>query len=773
MNRIEFAKLLNEKVLILDGGYGTEFIKRGFGGITGEELNLKHPDAVLQLQKEYVENGSDIILANTFNANPMKLKKMGLLDIFEKTNQEAVRLAKEAGNSNTLVFGDLSSTGEFIKPLGEHNFDDVFDSYQRQVQVLLNCKVDGIIIETMSDIKEVKAAILAVRSISKDIPLVAHMTFEPNMRSVTGTPISAFTTLMHDLDVDVIGLNCSTGPEDMLKAVKEIRKYTDKFISAEPNAGKPVYDGKSLQYKMTPADLAFYVEDFIRAGVNILGGCCGTTPEHIRRISVIASQCKPQKKEKISRQFLTSRTDIVSVDPFLIIGERINPASRPTMQSQINRLNFSTIISEADRQKQEGASILDMNLGIEKMLNKDHFVEVIHQLDKISSLPLSLDIQTNKYLVQAMKEYAGRALINSAKVTPLSLERKIKLLQDNGGILILLAMDKKIPKTAEDRVKLILDGINELERNGISRDRVFADALVLAFGANENPNITRKSIAKLSDLGIKTTCGLSNLSFGMPDRSYLNGSFLAQLTHAGLSSAIMNSGDQFVMNSLHGALKLEKREIGKEIKVEVKDPIQNAILAGDIKRLQQEVHALLKDKEPIYISQKILGKALEHIGIMYSKGEIYLPHLLLAADTAQPVFDELNKLSDKKAEVKGRILLATVEGDIHDIGKKIIGTVLKSSGFEVTDIGTDISANDICDAVKEFKPDIVGLSAMMTTTVDHIKEVKKELDQKGLKVVLIAGGASMNQELADNFGCDGYAKSGATVVELCEKLIRI
>ncbi len=771
MNRIEFNELLSKRILVLDGGYGSEFFKRGYGNIPGDLLNLKHPEVVLDVQKKYISAGCDILLANTFNANPMKLKKLGLEKEFEAINLRAVQLAKKAAENKALVFGDISSTGDFLIPLGTNDYEEVVHNYSLQAKVLSEVGVDGFIVETMSDLKELKATVTGIRSVNESLPLIVQMSFEADGRSITGTTPHIFASLMNDLDVDVIGVNCSTGPENMLAVVKEIYQNTTKFVSVEPNAGVPHYDGKKVTYKMSPKQFADYAVKFAELGANIIGGCCGSNSFHIKAISQTVKNMKPLNRNSKVIQVLSSRTEIAEPAPFLIIGERINPASKPKWQDEINDKNFNSLLKEASKQQEEGSSILDVNLGIEKLLEEDHFRSVIQQFDKQSSIPLSLDIQTNRFLRSAIREYPGRPILNSAKVTAKSLERKAKLLKENGGMLILLAMDKKIPETADHRVRLILEGIIELEAKGISRDRIFADALVLSFGAENDPALTLKTIEGLHKNGIKTVIGLSNLSFGMPGRSLLNGTFLAQAVGKGLSAAIMNSGDKFVLDSLHGSLSLAGFSYSSKEEKTIDDPILKTILSGEKDNLKTQVEFLLEVHEPLHISQQILGKAMEDVGKLFSKGKVYLPQLLLAAETVQPIFDYINEKFPSSITSKGKIVLATVEGDIHDIGKKIIGTVLKSNGFDVIDIGQDVSVEEIEKQVNEHKPHILGLSAMMTTTVDQIGKVSDLLKDSTSKVVLIAGGASMNQKLAEHYQIDGYCKSAADVVQMCSELI--
>lgn len=771
MKRDELLRILKDRILLLDGAYGTEFFKRGYGDCPGDMLNILHPEVVLALQKEYVGAGADILLTNTFNGNPVKLKSLGILEHFEEINAKGVEIARKASKGKALILGDISSLGEFPEPIGSIDFEDAVDAYKKQAEILYKCGVDGFIVETMSDIKELKAAVLGIRSITSELPLIAHMTFEENSISVTGTSVKIFATVFEDLDVDIIGMNCTLGPDKILRPLMELCKSSTKPISVEPNAGKPIYDGNRLYYKMDPESFAVYAEDYIDQGVNIIGGCCGTSPEHIKVLRRMIGSRKPMKRKEKFEQAFTSRTVYKPIKSFVIMGERINPASKKVFQKKIVDKDYTPILNLAREQEKEGSTIIDINLGIEKLLDESCFRQITRELDRISSLPLSLDIQMSRYLEVALREYPGRALINSARVIPKSLERKIDLLKRYGGMLVLLAMGKEIPETPQGRVEKILEGIKILENNSISRDRVFADPLVLSFGANNDPNVTLETIKYLSNRGIKTTLGLSNLSFGMPDRSMINGAFLSQAINVGLRSAIMNSKDTFVMNSLKGALYLKGEGLEDRSAIQkYDDPLVEVILKGNTDELKKLIDKKLKEFDPLTIGQEILGKAMEKIGDLYSKGVIYLPHLLLASDTSKPVFDYLNSLTSVKRAYKGKVLLATVEGDIHDIGKKIVATVLRSGGYEVIDVGKDVPTEEIISAVKSHKPDIVGLSAMMTTTVGKVEEVSTVIKKRGIKAIVIAGGASMSRTLADKFGCDGYARNASEALELCNKI---
>ncbi len=792
MERKEFRKSLENGPLYLDGSYGAQFFKLGYTDIPGEMLNLKAPDVVYQLQRSYIEAGSNILLSNTFSANRMKLKSLKIEKHLEEINKQAVNLAKKAAGNKAFVFGDISSTGEFPKPVGETDSIKIYDAFYEQAKLLDDFGVDGFIVETISDLKELKLAILAIRDITIEKPLIAHMTFEKpvnnkpySSRSVTGTPVEVFANLMNDMDVDVVGINCTLGPKEIYNVFERLSQFTEKPLSVEPNAGNPdLIDGR-LVYGMSPDEFSVYAADMVFQGASLIGGCCGTGPEHIKALKNLVDKnpdfvyyegkqrAQGDYRLKEDLIYLSSRTDLISLEPFTPIGERINPASNKSFQDEIENFNFKRILELAKTQEMEGAKVLDLNFGIEKILDTDHFTKTVMALDKISSLPISFDIQTNKYLEEALFEYPGRPLINSARVTEKSLNRKASLLKRHGGMLILLAMGKKIPENSEGRFEQIMDGIQELERLGISRKRILADPLVLSLGADNDPATTLKTIEKLHHKGIKTTMGLSNLSFGMPNRRSINAAFLAQSIGFGLDSAIMNTGDKHLFSIMEGSLKLRGQSINQQRQVVSENQLVSFLLNGEREKLQNLIEQKLKNSTPLEISQKVLGTAMNEIGELYSKKKIYLPHLILSAETAKPVFEKLNEMSDTSIESVGKVLLATVEGDVHDIGKKIVGTVLASGGFEIIDIGKDRTSKEIVNEVKNYKPDILGLSAMMTTTVGKVKEVAELLKDEGITIFLISGGASMNKRLSEEFGCDGYSEDASGALKLCRKLLKI
>ncbi|WP_232218159.1 MULTISPECIES: homocysteine S-methyltransferase family protein [unclassified Thermosipho (in: thermotogales)] len=748
LNRNSFLELLNQRVLFLDGAYGTEFFKKGFKGPV-EILNIVSQEKIYDLQKSYVEAGVDFLLTNTFSANRFKLKSLGVRYDLRDINHSAVKIAKKAAGDNVYVLGDISSTGVLIEPFGKTTFDEVYSVFKEQGEILLNSGVDGFIIETMTDLKELKAAVFALRDLSNDVPIIAQMSFEENGVSITGTSVEIFATLLNDLDVDVIGVNCTLDPVKLLFVFKKLASFSQKPLSVEPNAGKPKLKNKELIYQVTPGEFARYMVEFVEFGANIVGGCCGTSPEHIRYMINFVGRKSPKKRRMVLSQYISNRTRLRKVSPFLVIGEKINAFGRKKFQENIKVKNFERVVKLARLQEQDGAHVLDVNLGIEKLLSRDHFKKVVLVLDKIGALPLSLDIQEFEFMKVALKEYVGRPIVNSAKADLESLDKAIYLLKRYGGMLILLAMKDKIPQSAEERFNISLEAISYLEKNGIPKERIFVDPLVLPLSTGNNPNITLKTIKLLAKRGILTSIGLSNLSFGILKREAVNSAFLSLAMEKGLNAAILNTSESCTMNVVYGNLflrgiKLEKLEI-KE------DPIVEMILKNDEEGLRKEIDKLLKTYTPFQIMQDILSKAITRIGDLYSNGKIFLPQFMISMETIVPIFDYLNSLIPN--EEKGKtVLLATVEGDVHDIGKKIVKVVLKSVGFHVIDLGENVPSDVILKKVKEYTPDILGLSTMMTTTIKKIKEVKELLEKEKINIPIIAGGASMNEEIAKEFG---------------------
>jgi len=766
-NRHEIAKILSEKVLLLDGAYGTEFMKLGYDELP-EELNIKVPEVVFKVHKTYIESGSDVVLTNTFGATKMKLKKHGLENKLDLIVRNAVRIARKAAGEK-LVFGDIGPTGELPHPLGNVLFEQFYENFKETAGIMVEEGVDGIILETFSDILELKAAVLAVRDVSKDVFLVAHMTFDENGRSLTGTDPVNFALTFDEMEVDALGINCSLGPEEILPIFQELSQYTDKFLVVEPNAGKPVLKNGKTIYPLKPEDFAVHIDSYYEAGVNIFGGCCGTTPEHIKLFRKVLGNRRPLQRKKKKILAASSPSKLVTFDHFVVIGERINPAGRKKLWRKMQEGNVEVVMNEAKTQVESGAEILDVNFGIESQVDPIYVEKVVQSLPYTTNAPLSLDVQSLNLAEKSLRVYPGRPLFNSSKVTEKELEKKINMLKKYGGVLIVLLMENDIPKTFEERRKNFEKALKILEEHKFL-DRVLFDPGVLPLGADGKPTEVLKTIEYISKAGFKTTVGLSNLSFGLPDRSFYNTAFLVLGISRGLSSAIMNPLDESLMKTLGSTLViLEKKELPR---AEVREEkLVEAILSGRKDDAEKEVENLLKEKDPLSIIEEHLRPAMEKIGSLYDKGKIFLPQLILAAQTVKPVFDKLTSMLP--AENQGEtFVIATVKGDVHDIGKNIVASVVKSSGYRVVDLGKDVDTHRIVEAVEKEKPIALGLSAMMTTTVGRIKDVVESLRKKGLKVPVIVGGASLNETLAKELGADYYAKNASEAVKILKSLGR-
>lgn len=780
ISRARFRRMTEERTLLLDGGYGTSFFEMGLGGVPAELLNLEHEDRVFELHRAYVDAGADMLLTNTFGGNRPKLAENGLDGRMREIHEAAVRAARRAAGDRALVFGDMSSTGRLPRPSGDGTFDEARDAYREQASMLLDAGVDGLIVETMTDIKEMKAALVAVRELSADVPLIAQMAFDEAGSTLTGASVEVFAALAMDLDVDVLGMNCLVHPSDMANNLRRLAACGAPLMSVEPNAGDPIFDGVRTTYPTGPAEFASYGEEFVESGASIIGGCCGTTPAHIRALAsalrgVLPASKRPRDAKPTVR--LTSRTSWFEMggDRFCKIGERINPTGRKRLRETMRARDWSVATDEAAAQSREGADVLDVNFGVERFFDAQAVRDAFVELDRATDLPLSIDVQTIELMEAAMAEYPGRPLINSTACDRESLDRKLPLLKKYGGVMIMLAMDGEIATDPRERVAAVERAMAYAsERYGLGSDRFVVDPLVMSVGAGSDPRVTLGVLEEATRRGWATTMGLSNLSHGMPNRSGTNAAFLAQSVALGLTSAIMNTGDNVVTETLYGALLIKTGRVETAAEGEEVDPLVAALLAGRTKTVDALVdEQLAAGMPPIEVSQAYLGGAMERVGDMYERKKIFLPHILFAAETAFPVFDRLNEMmSGGGTASRGRVLLATVEGDIHDIGKNIVATVLRAGGFEVRDAGKNVAASAIVEAARAFGPDIVGLSAMMTTTVGRVQETASALRDAGFEVAVISGGASMTSELAKMFGV-GYSENSSGALSLCREITEV
>ena len=765
------SNILRERVMLLDGAYGTELIKRAnIEDAPPEVLNVRRPDIVESLHRDYIKAGSDIIITNTFGATPARLSEYGLEDEFERIVRNAVRAAKKASGGRAFVFGDAGPTGKLPFPVGDKSFDFFYENYRKLFEIMIEEDVDGIILETFSDIGELKAAVLAARDISEDVFLVAHLTFNENGRTLTGTSPMNFALTFEDLDVDAVGINCTLGPGELLLVFKELSKYTDKFLTVEPNAGMPEVKQKETIYPIGPTEFASYLDQYWKAGVNVIGGCCGTTPKHIEKMRIHLGRRKPVERKKKSFFAISSPTTVVNFEKFVIIGDRLNPSGKKGLKKAIEGCNLDYLVKVAQKQKGAGAQVLDVNFGAEQFIKSDFMEKVIYSIAHKVGTPISIDVQTPKILEKLVRSYPGKPLINSFR--PVEEEmKKLEILKKYGGAVVLLTMEEKLPGSYEDRVKAFEKGLEAFSSNGIDESRIIVDPIALPIGAGGNPRNTLRFIEYLSKKSFKTTVGISNISYGLPYRSYYNSAFLVMAVDKGLSSAIMNPLDEIVMKTLKSALVVLGRSDLPGVKTQGKDKIVETILSGKSKELLEITKSFLEElKSPVDVIEKYLQPAMEEIEQMYVDGEIFLPQLTSAVQTIKPSFEYLKNRMEPESPGGRKVIVATVKGDVHDIGKNIVSAFIKASGYDVIDLGKDVPTEVIIENVKKEKPIAIALFAMMSTTLPRITEVVERLKKLDMNVPVIVGGALLNKKLAKKLGADFYAKDSLEAVKILKKI---
>ncbi|MHC1747211.1 MAG: homocysteine S-methyltransferase family protein [Cellulosilyticaceae bacterium] len=810
MNTTEFRELLKDKVLLFDGATGTELQKRGMpNGCCPEQWILQNPHILQSIQKEYIESGSNFILAPTFGCNRIKLAEFGLQNQVEEMNIELVKLSKQVANNDVFVAGDLSPTGRFLKPLGDTSFEEAVDVYKEQVNALTKAGVDLIFIETMIDLQEARAALLAVKE-SCCLPVIVSMTYEKNGRTLTGTdPVTALITLQ-ELGADGVGVNCSTGPDEMIEIVQAMKPYAKVPLMAKPNAGIPKFIDGHTVFELSAKDFAKFAPDFVESGVHLFGGCCGTTAEHLRQSHDMLQGIKPSDIRPIPYHAITSSRKSVFFGPNMpttIVGERINPTGKKQLSAMIKEGDYDFIQDLATEQEKDGAKILDVNVGVPGINEKQTMVEIIELLSMYSSLPLCIDSSSPEVIEAALRVYPGRALINSISAEEAKMEALLKIAGKYGAMFILLPLsDKGVPKTCEERRAIVQSILKAGEKHGVTTENAIVDGLVMTVSAN--PRLAKETLNLVkwcSDtLKVCTVIGLSNVSFGLPERKFINSAFLAMAIQSGLTMAIANpSADllydiKLASDVLMGLDSGSKDYIARHVDKAQKQPFYEAhtneisakgvacnieeqlrmsILSGEkdkiIKYLEQ---AIEQGKKATHLIDGVLIPAITTVGQNYELGIFFLPQLIQSAETMQNAFEYLQPylIADAGADAtkKVTIVIATVKGDIHDIGKNIVALMLKNYGFVVYDLGKDVSCENIIEAAITYKADIIALSALMTTTMVQMKNVIKLAKEKNVTAKIMVGGAVVDQNYATLIGADGYSKDAYEAVKLANTLAK-
>ena len=787
-------------IQIFDGAIGTMLQNAGMKpGDCPELLNVTNPKLVQKVHRAYFEAGSDIIETNTFGASKIKLAEYGLSDRMEEINRAAVQNVKIASGGKVKVAGAMGPTGGFIQPLGELDFDDVYQNYLEQAKVLAAAGADYILIETCIEIQEMRAALLAAKD-ACNLPVICQLSFSEDGRTVTGTDPQSAAVILSAMGADVIGANCSLGPEQLVPIVRELAENCSCPISIQPNAGMPhLVDGKTV-FPMMPEDFGKWAPELVKAGATFIGGCCGTTPEHIRAIKkALEGVTEPVRKAPSENLALASRSKTVFIGrdlPTRLIGERINPTGRKKLAAEIKNGSFISVKREAIEQTQAGAQILDVNMGVAGIDQAQAMKKAVTEISQLVNTPLAIDTSDAKALEAGLKAYPGRALINSVSAEPDRLKYFIPLAKRYGAAILCLPLsDEGIPKTGAERLEVAQKIIAEAKKYGLKDSDFLLDALVMTIAADKDAcNEVLETLRLYREhIGAPATMGLSNISFGLPNRPLINSTFFAMCLAAGLDAPIMNPYDDSMQNALSAASALLGKDpngrdyslthSGQNVPVakaktavssgDIIEDIKNAIISGEKEAIADMVEQALNDgHKPNEITDKALSAAMNVVGKDFGAKKIFLPQVMLSAEAMREAFLKIKeRIPADSANDKGKIVIATVKGDIHDLGKNIVAALLENNGYRVIDLGKDVDKEAIVEAARENNADMIGLCSLMTTTITQIDEVIAELKKSGFKAKVMIGGAVVTREYADKVGADAYAADGVEAVELAKKLI--
>ena len=788
---------LKSQRLYFDGGSGTYFQSCGLKpGEMPEIWNITNPKTVEQMHTDYLNSGSDIITTNTFGANVLKFSGENGGYSLEEIVSAAVKNAKNAIKNfggEKYVALDIGPTGRLLKPLGDLEFEDAVNIFANTVKIGVKCGVDLILIETMNDSLETKAAVLAAKE-NSSLPIFATNAYDENGSLMTGASPSAMVALLEGLKVDALGINCSLGPEKMMPIIEEILKYSSTPVIVNPNAGLPVIRNGKTEYDVSSTDFARSMVKIAEMGATVLGGCCGTTPEYIKEMK---SAVEGIKFVPISPKNITVISSYTHTVEFLkkpvLIGERINPTGKKAMKEALKSNNFDYILNEAVSQQEKGANVLDVNTGLPEIDETSALIKAVKLIQTVSDLPLQIDTASSEAMEGALRVYNGKPILNSVSGKKEVMDKIFPLAAKYGGVIIALTLDENgIPATSDGRIAIAEKIINEAEKYGIFAKDIIFDPLAMTISSDSSSAlVTLECIKKLNKMGLKSSLGVSNVSFGLPKRGLVNSAFFTMAMQNGLNAAIINPHSDEMMNAYFAYCALANLDNNCEnyISYAAKIPAEaaktdtekaddktlfRAILKGLDKEAAQCAKTLLQTNDALEIIDKSIIPALDEMGLKFEKKEAFLPQLLMSAEAAKAAFDVIKiqiSSSGISRRKKCKFVLATVKGDIHDIGKNIVKVLLENYDFDVIDLGKDVEPKLISDtAVKENAP-IVGLSALMTTTVPAMEETIKLLRKTKPDCKIVVGGAVLTEEYADMIGADKYAKDAMATVRYAESLV--
>ena len=788
---------LGKELLYFDGGMGTLLQERGLQpGELPETWNLLHAEEIREIHRKYIEAGSDIVLTNTFGANALKFHDdaYSLEEIVNAAVGHVKAAAEQAGNGRRIYTAlDIGPTGKLLKPMGDLDFETAYEAYKEVMIYGEKAGADLIHIETMSDTYELKAAVLAAKE-NTSLPVFATTIFDERGKLLTGADVPSVVALLEGLRVDAFGINCGMGPEQMIPILEQITKYSSLPVLVKPNAGLPKQKNGQTYYDVSPEEFAEVMKKIVEMGAVVIGGCCGTTPDHIKAMADACRMIPIKPVEKKNFTMVSSYGQSVFLGTgSKIIGERINPTGKKRFKQALKEHDLDYILREGITQQDNGAHILDVNVGLPDIDEPALMKEVVQELQSVTSLPLQIDTVDVEAMEGALRIYNGKAMVNSVSGKQESMDKVFPLIQKYGGVVIGLALDENgIPADAEGRVQVAKKIIAEAAKYGIEKKDIVIDALAMTISSEpEGAKITLETLRRLRDeVGVCTVLGVSNISFGLPSRPIVNSIFYTMAMQNGLSVGIINPGSEDMMKAwyaFHALMALDsncEKYIARYAQQPGTTPVQAAggkhtmTLQSAIERgLKEEASSitaeLAEQKDALDIINEELIPALNNVGEGFEKGTVFLPQLLMSAESAKSAFAVLKERMDQSGEVqekKGKVILATVKGDIHDIGKNIVKVLLENYSFDVIDLGKDVPPEKVVETVLEQDVHLVGLSALMTTTVVSMEETIRQLREKAPDCLVMVGGAVLNQEYADMIGADFYGKDAMQSVHYAQKV---
>lgn len=781
---MDFKELIKQGTVLLDGAMGTMLQNAGLeAGAAPELLNIDKPELIEDIHRKYVEAGSQIVYANTFGANRYKLKNNSVKEIISA----GISIAKKACGKKALVALDIGPIGQLLEPSGTMTFEEAYDIFKEQI--IAGESADVIVFETMTDLYELKAAVLAAKENSRQ-PIVCTMTFEENRRTFTGCCVSSMALLLNGLGVDAVGINCSLGPSQLIPICKELLEWTDMPVVLKPNAGLP--DPVTGKYDVSPEEFAEQMKYAASCGVKIFGGCCGTTPEYISALKKALDGTEVRRRKALPRSAVCTPSRTVVIDRPRIIGERINPTGKKLFKEALRNNDTGYILNQAIEQIRAGADILDVNVGLPEIDEKAMMIKAVKEIQSVTDAPLQIDSTIPEVLEAALRIYNGKPIVNSVNGEESSLETVLPLVKKYGAAVVGLTLDKNgIPPKAEQRFAIAEKILKRAMYYGIPKEDVFIDCLTLTASAEQEAVMeTLRALGRVKkELGLKTVLGVSNISFGLPNRPLINQNFLTMALTYGLDLPIINPNvdamtgavraykllanidkNSFDFIAAYNSAAVQKTENKDENNISLEYAVENGLKDESAKATAE----LLKTADPMEIINGALIPALDKAGEQFEKGTIFLPQLILTAGAAQAAFGVIREkmISENSSPVsKGKIVLATVKGDIHDIGKNIVKVLPENYGYTVIDLGKDVPCEEVVRAALEHRVKLVGLSALMTTTLKSMEETIRLLRESGSECKVVVGGAVLTPEYAEKIGADFYAKDAKETCDIAKRIV--